>query len=131
MVDAGAAVLGRNGRAEQADLPHLLHDFLVEPLMAIGHEDARHQLVLGVSARGVANETLLLGQLLVQKERVVPYECLLSFHLNSSLCLPRPGLHGSDMLDDGGDALVAAVSVRGRVCHDREVICGIRVMECR
>src|SRR5512147_172366 len=56
------------------------HDVLVEPLMAIGHEDARHQPILGVSAGAVTNKALLLRQLLVEKQWVVPNECLPSFH---------------------------------------------------
>jgi hypothetical protein len=72
--------------------------------MAIGHEDARHQLVLGVSAGAVTNKTLLFEQLLVEKERVVPNECFAELPSAFLPLPPRPGLM-SDTLDDGGDGL--------------------------
>src|SRR3546814_4075538 len=62
----------RDGGAEQAERPHLGLDGAVEDLVAVGLEDARHQLVLAVGPRGVADHALLLAELLLQQQRVLP-----------------------------------------------------------
>src|SRR3546814_9195444 len=55
VADPGPAIGLRDGGAEQAERPHLGHDGAVEDLVAVGLEDARHQLVLAVGPRGVAD----------------------------------------------------------------------------
>jgi molybdate transport system substrate-binding protein len=60
--------------AEQPELAQLGHDLTVEALMAVGLEYARHQLLLRVLAGGVADQAFVLGELVVEEERVVPLE---------------------------------------------------------
>src|SRR3546814_13022221 len=50
------------------------HDRAVEALVAVGLEDARHQPVLAVGARRIADHALFLAQLLLQQQRVLPHE---------------------------------------------------------
>ena len=75
VVEAGAAVLGRQRRAEQPERAHLAErspDRTVSWRNASRH--ARQQLVLRVRVRGVAHHPLLLGQLVVEQQRIVPVE---------------------------------------------------------
>ena len=74
IVEAGAAVFFRDGRAEQAEFAHLADDRRVVFFVAIGREHARQQLLLGVVARGVAHHALVLGQFAFEVERIVPFE---------------------------------------------------------
>ncbi len=74
VVQAGAAVLFRDGRAEQAQFAHLAEDRGVHGLVAEGIEDARLQLVLAVGGGRVAHHALFVGQLLVEQQRVIPVE---------------------------------------------------------
>ena len=76
VVGAGAAVLLGQGGAQQAERAHLVHDLAVELLVPVGLQHARHQLVLAVVARGVADRDLLLAELVVEEERILPVERL-------------------------------------------------------
>jgi len=62
------------GNTDQAEFAHLVEDVAVDLLLQIGLGDARQQLVLRVSARGVADHALVFGELLVEHERIVPLE---------------------------------------------------------
>ncbi len=73
IIRAGAAI-PVDGGAEEAELAELIHDFAVEALMPVGRYDPRHQLVLGIAARGVADQPLFLAQLRVELQRVFPLE---------------------------------------------------------
>ncbi len=79
VVDAGAAVLFGNGRAEEAEFTHFIEDFTVERFIAERFQHPRHQLVLGVGMGGFGDHALVLGQLTDKIERVFPIE--LGFHL--------------------------------------------------
>ncbi len=70
----GAAILFRQRDADQAELAHLVEDFAVGLFLEIGLGDARHQLVLRIGARGVADHALVFGELLIEHERIVPLE---------------------------------------------------------
>ena len=73
VVDSGAAV-ALERRAQESQRPHLGHDLTVEALVAMGLQDARHQLVLGVGPRAVANHALLLAELVLEDQGVIPLE---------------------------------------------------------
>ena len=73
MVHAGAAV-ALDGRAEEAERAHLVEDLAVELLVAVRLDDARHQLLLAVGARAVAHHALVLGELVLEEQRVFPLE---------------------------------------------------------
>src|SRR5262249_33810651 len=75
VVGAGAAILLRQGDAEQAERAHLMEDLAVSFLLQIGLDHARQQLVLRIGARGVADRALVLGELVLEQKRVVPLEC--------------------------------------------------------
>src|SRR5262249_2007701 len=64
----------RYGRPEQAERAHVGDDGAIEALLAIVHEHAREQLVLGIAARGVAHHALFLGELAFEVERILPVE---------------------------------------------------------
>ena len=74
VTETGAAIVVRNGRAEQAKLAHLFHDLAVEPLLEIGAGDPRLQLLLRIALGRVADEPLLVSQLRIQIERIGPVE---------------------------------------------------------
>ena len=74
VVGPGAAVLLGDGDAQQPQRPHLGEDGPVGLLLQIGLDHARAQLVLGVGARRVADRPLLLAELVLQQERIVPDE---------------------------------------------------------
>jgi hypothetical protein len=63
VVDRGAAELLGQRRAEEAELAHLVHDLAVEVLVAIGLKHPRQQLLLAVVVGRIADEPLLLAQL--------------------------------------------------------------------
>jgi len=71
VVDAGAAI-ALQGRAEQAQSPHLAQDRAVEVFVAMRLQHARHQPPLAVVARRIAQRALLGAQLLVEQQRVIP-----------------------------------------------------------
>ena len=73
MVDAGAA-MAANGRAQQAEGAHLVHDLAVEALVPVRLHDARQQFLPGVGAGAVAHQPLILAELIVEQERIVPLE---------------------------------------------------------
>ena len=74
VAEAGAAIFVRDRCAEQSELAHLAHDLAVEPLFEIGRRDPRLQLLLRIAFRGVADEALLVGQLMIEIERILPVE---------------------------------------------------------
>ena len=74
VVQARAAVLGRDGGAQQAQLTHLAEDGRVGLLVAKGQRHAGQQLALRVVARGVLDHALFLRELVVQQQRVGPVE---------------------------------------------------------
>ena len=55
VIDPGATVFLRQGRAQKPQRPHFEDDFGIEVFVAVGFQDAWHQLVLGVVARRVAD----------------------------------------------------------------------------
>ncbi len=61
-------------RAEQAQRANLGQDLAVEALLAEGGENARRELPLRVVARSVADESLLLGEQIVEAEGIGPVE---------------------------------------------------------
>ena len=73
VVDAGAAV-ALDGRAEQAERAHLVHDLAVEALEARRHQHARLQARLAVLAGRVADRALLVAELVLEAQGVVPLE---------------------------------------------------------
>ena len=55
--------------------------------MAVCHQYARHQFFLAIGLRGIANHPLFIGELLIEKKGVVPFELgfdVVRFH---GLCL--------------------------------------------
>ena len=64
----------RDCRAEQAKLAHLAHDLAVELLLEIGVRYARLQLVLGIAFGSIANEPLLIVELMLEIEWIRPVE---------------------------------------------------------
>ena len=55
-------------------MAHLVDHLAIETLFAIGGEHAREQLLLRIGARGVAHHALVLGELALEIERVLPVE---------------------------------------------------------
>ncbi len=76
IADAGAAI-ALDGRPEESERAHLVHDLAVEALLAERALDARHELALRIGARAVAHHALVLGQLLLEEQRVLPVEARL------------------------------------------------------
>ena len=74
IAEPGAAVLFRDGGAEQAERAHLGDDGAVEALLAVVQQHAREQLVLRVAARGVAHHALFFRELALEIERILPVE---------------------------------------------------------
>ena len=70
----GAAVFLRQRDADQAEFAHLVENFAIGLFFEVGLRDARQQLVLRVGARGIADQPLVFGELLVEQERIVPLE---------------------------------------------------------
>jgi hypothetical protein len=68
VIDGGAAVVLRQGRAEEPEFAHLGHDLAVEAFVAVGLENPRHQLFLAVIACRVAHHALVFIQLLFEQE---------------------------------------------------------------
>src|SRR6185369_5724347 len=74
VAEAGAAIFGGNGRAEQPECAHLAHDLAVEALVEIGRGHPRQELLLRVAFGGVADQPLLVVELVIEIERVRPVE---------------------------------------------------------
>src|SRR6185437_1428643 len=55
-------------------LAHLVHDLAMEFLVPVGFQHARHQLVLAVFLRGIADRALVLAELGIEAQRVIPLE---------------------------------------------------------
>jgi hypothetical protein len=69
-----AAVLLRQGRAQEAEFTQLRDDVAVELLVASRHQNARHKLLLTVGTRRIASHPFFIGQLALQQQRIVPLE---------------------------------------------------------
>ena len=76
IVGAGTAVLFGKGGPQEAEGAELVHDLAVELLVPVGLQHPCHELVLAVVAGNVADRDLVLGQLVVEEERVLPIEGL-------------------------------------------------------
>ena len=74
IVQSRPAVFGRDGRAHQAQFAHFAKDRRIGLLMPEGLQHARCQLALAVVGCGFAHHALVFGQLLIQQQRVVPFE---------------------------------------------------------
>ena len=66
VINARAAVLGGNGRAQQAKLAHFGHDLAVKTLFAEGGQHAGLKVFLAVIVGGIADLALFVGELLFQ-----------------------------------------------------------------
>jgi hypothetical protein len=66
---------------EPSKLTHLGHDFPMKMLFSERLFDAGLKLGLGVITGGVPNEDFLFGELIIKKERVVPFK---RWHAGSS-----------------------------------------------
>jgi len=64
----------RDRRAQEPELAHFGQDLAVEALVEIGAGDPRLKLVLGIALGGVADEPLLVRQLVIEIERILPVE---------------------------------------------------------
>ena len=105
VAEAGAAIFRRDGRAEQAELAHLGEDLAVEPLIEIGRGDARLQLLLRIALGRVADEALLVGQLMIEVERIRPVErqdCRLGHEFSPGMWKSRGSLAGALALRQSG-----------------------------
>ena len=71
---AGAAVALRQRRAEQAEFAELGHDLPVEALVAERLQHPRLELLLAILPRRLLYQPLLLGELAVEQEGIVPLE---------------------------------------------------------
>lgn len=72
MIDGGAAVFLWQRGAEKSKGAHFRHDVTVKCLVAVGHEDPRHELFLGVGMGAVANESFFFGELRFKQQGVIP-----------------------------------------------------------
>ncbi len=73
VADAGAAE-PVDGRTEKPQLRHFLHDGDVEGLVAIGFENARHQLCLRIVPRRIADQGFLGREQIVEPQGIAPVE---------------------------------------------------------
>ena len=73
IAQAGAAV-AFDGAAQKAHGPGFVHDFAVKFFVARGHQHAGLQLFLAKAVGGIDDGTLVVAELLAQKERVFPAE---------------------------------------------------------
>ncbi len=72
IAQARAAVLFRNGHAEQTQGAHFAEDFHVGTLVAERFQHARRQFFLAIATRRVTHHALFFRQLLVDQQWVVP-----------------------------------------------------------
>ena len=63
-----------DGAAEKTELAHFAHDFTMEDFVAESFLHPRHQFVLTIGPRGIADHPLFLGQFLFEEERIFPVE---------------------------------------------------------
>ncbi len=124
VVHAGPAVGFRDGGAEQAKFAHLADDRAVGALVPVGFQHARHQLVLAVVPRGVADHPLLVAQLRLQPQRVRPVERRLGRGLRVGLGRGIGGGHGGSFRSG---AKLACPGARGRRAANRVCVLGPRV----
>jgi len=68
-----AIALGQR-RSEQSQGAHLSQDLPIEALLAIGHQHARHQLLLRILAGGCTDQAFVFVELLLEKQRIRPVE---------------------------------------------------------
>ena len=74
VIEAAAAELLRDRRAEQAERAHFAEDRGIGALVPKCLDDARRELALRVIARGVAHHPFFRRQLLIEQQRIVPFE---------------------------------------------------------
>src|SRR4029079_6804650 len=74
VVETSAAIFVRDRRSKETELAHLAQDRAIEILLEIGAGDARLQLLLRISLSRIADEALLVAQLMVEVERIRPVE---------------------------------------------------------
>ncbi|MNS72210.1 hypothetical protein D3C72_1056110 [compost metagenome] len=84
VVQAGAAVLLGDRRAEQAERTHFAKDRGVGFAGAEAFDDAGRQALLAVGVGRVADHAFFVGQLLVEKKGVVPVELRFGGHVDVS-----------------------------------------------
>ncbi len=72
VVEARAAVLLGDGRAEQAEFAHLAEDLDISLLVAECFQHARLELVLRIRGRGVAHHAFFFGELQIEQQGVFP-----------------------------------------------------------
>src|SRR3990167_3307583 len=66
-------------------------DLAIEALLAVGVDNARHQFVFAIAARGVADHPLFVGKLRFERKRVFPSESDFRVgHLAPHLLLSAP-----------------------------------------
>ena len=97
IAEPGAAVFLRDGRAEQAELAHLGQHVGIVFLLAVGLDDARHQVVLRKAARGVAHHALFFGQLAFEIERIFPDEGRILQHCGQAIAFFGRLRHGTSL----------------------------------
>ena len=69
VVGPGAAVVGRDGRSEEAQTPQLLEDLPMDLALLVPRPDERQDLRFGELARRLLDETLLVRQLEIDPHR--------------------------------------------------------------
>ena len=74
VVETGAAVLLGNRGAEQAQGAHFAKDCRISDAGAEAFDHARQQALLAVGVSRIAHHALVVGELLVEQQRVVPME---------------------------------------------------------
>jgi len=68
----GAAEFDRNGRTQKSELAHFAEHRGLGPLFAESAHDARRQATLCILARGITHHDLVVRQLRLQQQRIVP-----------------------------------------------------------
>ena len=95
---AETAVFFGDGRAEKARLAHLGEDVGVGRLSAVGLGHAGGEAVFGKGAGGIAQEALVLGEEVVEAERIGPVE---GPEVGPMACGPG-GVDGGGLVHGGG-----------------------------
>ena len=72
MAKTGTTKFLGNGRAKQAQLTHFFHHCRIKGFFAEILNNPRQQHVISKGAGGFAHHALFIGQLCIQKERIVP-----------------------------------------------------------
>src|SRR5205814_7926078 len=74
IVESRAAVVARDRRPEHAELAHLAEDRRIGAFGTERLQHPRRELALGIGVRRLAHHALLLRELLVEEQRIVPDE---------------------------------------------------------